>query len=76
MKLGADARPDAICSAKGCQAAATAAILWNNPTLHTPERRKIWLACADHTTTLHDFLAIRGFVKDVVPVDQIPANAG
>ena len=58
--------PD-TCSAKGCQAPAVWALQWNNPKLHTPERRKTWLACEEHRSTLGDFLAARGFLKDVVP---------
>lgn len=57
--------PD-ICSAKGCTAPAAFELLWNNPKLHTPERRKIWLACAAHRTSLADFLGARNFLKDVV----------
>ena len=34
----------AICSAKGCQAPAAHELGWNNPKLHTPDRRKVWLA--------------------------------
>jgi hypothetical protein len=41
--------------------------LWNNPKLHTPERRKTWLACETHRSTLGDFLGARGFLRDVVP---------
>ena len=58
--------PD-TCSAKGCQAPAVWALLWNNPKLHTAERRKTWLACEEHRATLGDFLGARGFLKDVVP---------
>ncbi len=61
----ADPSPD-VCSAKGCTAGATWALLWNNPKLHTPERRKTWLACEDHKTSLSDFLGARGFLKDAV----------
>ena len=60
------AGPD-TCSAKGCQEPATWALLWNNPKLHTPDRRKTWLACDVHRPTLGDFLGARGFLKDVVP---------
>lgn len=56
-----------VCSARGCQAAATRQLLWNNPKLHTPERRKVWLACDDHEQSLSDFLSARGFLKDVEP---------
>ena len=60
------------CSARGCQSAAVWALLWNNPKLHTPERRKAWLACEEHRTSLADFLAARQFLRDVVPVDEAP----
>ena len=52
-------RADDTCSAKGCQAPAVWALLWNNPKLHTPERRKTWLACETHRSTLGDFLGAR-----------------
>ena len=56
----------ALCSAKGCTAPAAWDLLWNNPKLHTPGRRKTWLACEDHKASLSDFLGARGFLKDVV----------
>jgi hypothetical protein len=65
-----------ICSAKACRREATWALLWNNPRLHTTERRKVWLGCDEHRLSLSDFLSMRGFLKDVVPVDEIPADAG
>ena len=55
-----------ICSAKGCGADATNQVVWNNPKIHTPDRRKIWLACDDHTPTLKKFLDARGFWKENV----------
>ena len=63
-----------VCSAKGCAAPAVWALLWNNPKLHTPERRKTWLACAEHRGSLGDFLGARQFLKDVVPVEDRPAD--
>lgn len=54
------------CSAKGCTVPAAHALLWNNPKVHTPERRKTWLACPEHVSSLGDFLRARGFLKDVV----------
>ena len=60
----------AICSAKGCQHDAVWALLWNNPKLHTPERRKVWLACDDHRQSLSDFLGARQFLRDVVPYEE------
>ncbi|KQY64383.1 MULTISPECIES: hypothetical protein [unclassified Nocardioides] len=56
------------CSAKGCQEAARWSLLWNNPKLHTPERRKTWLACDEHKESLSEFLAARNFLKDVEPL--------
>ncbi|MFJ6630569.1 hypothetical protein ACIQMR_04035 [Streptomyces sp. NPDC091376] len=59
-----------ICSAKGCRAAAVWVLAWNNPKLHTPERRKTWLACDEHREHLSQFLGVRGFLKDVVTLDE------
>lgn len=55
------------CSAKGCPAPASWRLLWNNPKLHTPERRKAWLACDDHRQSLSDFLGARGFLRETAP---------
>ncbi|MFH8406387.1 hypothetical protein ACH4FX_16600 [Streptomyces sp. NPDC018019] len=59
-----------VCSAKGCRAAAVWVLAWNNPKLHTPERRKTWLACDEHREHLSNFLNLRGFLKDVVPLAE------
>ncbi len=67
---------DLRCSAKGCRARAVTALLWNNPRLHDPSRRKVWLACPDHEESLGSFLGLRGFLRERVPVEQIPAGAG
>ena len=56
-----------VCSAKGCQVPAVWALQWNNPKLHTPDRRKVWLACDEHRESLAQFLGARNFLKDVVP---------
>jgi hypothetical protein len=56
------------CSAKGCPAPATWELLWNNPKLHTPERRKTWLACDEHRDSLSEFLGARGFLKERRPL--------
>lgn len=58
--------PD-LCSAKGCRAAATWELHWNNPKLHTPDRRKVWLACEEHKESLSTFLGARQFLQEVVP---------
>ena len=65
-----------ICSAKGCRTDATLALLWNNPTLHTPQRRKVWLACDEHAGSLSDFLSRKGFLKGRVPVSEITDEMG
>lgn len=63
-----------ICSAKGCRAAAVWVLAWNNPKLHTPERRKTWLACEEHREHLSNFLDLRGFLKDVVTLEEWEAS--
>ncbi|MER6914957.1 hypothetical protein ABT354_25050 [Streptomyces sp. NPDC000594] len=63
-----------VCSAKGCRAAAVWVIAWNNPTLHTPERRKTWLACEEHREHLSGFLGVRGFLKEVVALEEWQAR--
>ena len=57
-----------VCSAKGCRAAARWVLAWNNPAVHTPDRRKEWVACDTHREHLSDFLARRGFLLDVTPL--------
>lgn len=59
---------DLICSARGCGRTAEFEIVWNNPKIHTPERRKIWLACPDHEESLRTFLSARGFWKESLPI--------
>ncbi|MFK3982357.1 hypothetical protein ACI2K4_18495 [Micromonospora sp. NPDC050397] len=61
-----------VCSARGCREAAVWALRWNNPRLHTADRRKTWLACAAHRQSLGDFLDARGFLRDVAPMDPSP----
>jgi hypothetical protein len=57
----------AVCSAKGCHENARWALRWNNPKLHPPERRKIWLACEEHRASLGEFLNVRGMLREVEP---------
>jgi hypothetical protein len=59
---------DLVCSARGCTEPATWQLLWNNPKLHTEERRKVWLACDAHRVSLSDFLAARSFLRETVPL--------
>lgn len=51
-------------------------LVWNNPRVHTPERRKTWLACDGHRESLAQFLQLRGFLKDVVAVRDRPPDLG
>lgn len=64
------------CSAKGCRTDATFGLLWNNPKLHTPQRRKVWMACEEHADSLREFLSRRGFLKGTVPVSEITQEMG
>ncbi|MDF2145711.1 hypothetical protein [Knoellia sp. p5-6-4] len=68
--------PHLVCSAKGCRATARWAHLWNNPRVHTPQRRKVWLACDDHRASLGEFLSVRGFLVETLPATEVPADAG
>ncbi|MDQ1604914.1 MAG: hypothetical protein QOE01_2759 [Actinomycetota bacterium] len=62
-----------ICSAKGCRNEARWVLAWNNPKLHTPDRRKTWVACESHRESLGGFLSARGFLRETVPVAEWPA---
>jgi len=71
MNLDTSPGSQTICSAKDCRADAAYGLLWNNPKLHAPEKRKTWLACEEHRESLSYFLSVRGFLKDTVPVSQL-----
>lgn len=61
-----------MCSAKGCREVAAWALRWNNPKLHDAERRKTWLACPDHRQHLEHFLTARSFLRETIPVAELP----
>jgi len=65
-----------VCSAKGCRATAQWAVRWNNPRIHTAERRKVWLACSDHREHLEEHLRARGFWHDTVGVTELEPTDG
>jgi len=67
--------PDLVCSARGCRSGADHALRWNNPRLHTPERRKTWLACDEHREHLSAHLQVRGFLREVEAVEAAPLTA-
>jgi hypothetical protein len=72
----ADDGPEMLeCSARGCRAEAAWGLRWNNPRLHTPDRRKVWLACDEHREHLEGFLGARGLYKDTVPVAELLGEA-
>ena len=73
MTTGPD-EAEPTCSARGCRAEASWALLWNNPRLHTPERRKTWLACDEHRDSLSEFLKARSFLRDVQPTPVQPGS--
>ncbi|NLS08802.1 acetone carboxylase [Nesterenkonia sp. MY13] len=58
------------CSRKGCTAEAQWQIKWNNPKIHDPERRKIWLACSEHRDWLENFLRQRMFWRSTEPMEE------
>lgn len=64
------------CSAKGCREEAVWGLRWNNPSIHTPQRNKVWLACETHESTLRSFLDVRGFYRESVPVGELTASDG
>ncbi len=64
----------ATCSRKACRADASWQLLWNNPKIHTPDRRKVWLACGEHKEWLEDYLQTRGLWKETLPVDAARAS--
>lgn len=72
--LGALSQPNsdqsrAICSRKGCEQTASWQIVWNNPKVHSPERRKIWTSCIEHRIFLEDFVRSRQFWIETLPMD-------
>ena len=55
----------AVCSRAGCRAPASWVIVWRNPRIHAPDRRKQWTACDQHVEYLRGFLAARDFPVEV-----------
>lgn len=71
MLPGEQGRPEEpICSRKGCREAAQWRLLWNNPKIHAPERRKTWLACAEHRDWLEDYLRTRLLWRETLPLTE------
>lgn len=72
---GSTGPAEAECSRKGCRNRASWRLEWNNPRIHAPERRKTWLACAEHRHWLAEYLQSRGLLKDVLPLDAPEGRA-
>ena len=64
----ADGVPAATCSRAGCREPALWRVEWRNPKIHSPDRRKIWVACDEHRDYLRDYLAARDFPVAVWPM--------
>ncbi len=53
------------------------AVVWNNPKVHTPTRRKVWAACDEHRDSLRTFVDLRGFLIEVIPMEELdPSRDG
>jgi hypothetical protein len=65
---------DLVCSARGCRTRARWALRWNNPRLHTTERRKTWLACEEHLAGLTEHLGVRGFLRETEAIAPLAAH--
>jgi hypothetical protein len=63
-----------ICSAKGCHIPAVWVLSWNNPSLHTADRRKTWTACDEHLDHLSTFLSTRGFLRETLAMTAYVAE--
>ena len=74
--MTAGSTPSLVCSAKGCRAVPEHAVVWRNPRLHTPGRRKVWLACDEHRDHLRDFVQVRGFLLEGGPVADLDGEDG
>lgn len=71
-----DGVPAATCSRAGCREAALWRVEWRNPKIHSPDRRKIWVACDEHRDYLRDYLAARDFPVAVWPLVPLTAAGG
>lgn len=72
--LGAPLATD-TCSRAGCREAAVWRLDWRNPRIHSEDRVKTWVACAEHVDYLREFLAARDFPLSVSPLAAADAAA-
>ena len=59
--IGSEGPSELRCSRSGCRQLATTNINWRNPTLHTVDRVKVWLACDEHRSFFIEYFENRGF---------------
>lgn len=71
VNLGAPIEHTYTCSRARCRDEAAWALVWRNPKIHTPDRRKTWLACDDHLAVLSSFLTDRSFPLETIPVGDL-----
>ena len=74
IEASADALAVSDCSRAGCRAPALWRIEWRNPKIHSPDRRKVWVACEEHRDFLRDYLAAREFPVSVAPLSAAGAS--
>jgi hypothetical protein len=58
------------CSRAGCRTEASFNVNWRNPRIHSVDRVKVWLACAEHRSYLEEYLSTRGFPVVVTPLGE------
>jgi hypothetical protein len=77
--IGVDGAATARCSRADCTNDAEYNLNWRNPKIHTEDRVKVWLACAEHVDYLRDYLETRGLPVVVtafgVTVDRVPDHS-
>lgn len=71
INLGAPIEHQYTCSRAGCRDEASWVLQWRNPKIHTPERKKQWLACDAHLDVLRTFLEDRSFPLEVLAVSEL-----
>lgn len=64
-----------LCSRASCSKQAQHAIRWQNPRIHTGDRKKTWLACDEHLQYLRDFLESRSFPLQVISILELDRAA-
>ena len=66
------------CSRASCGLPALWQVNWRNPRIHSIDRVKVWLACAEHRDFLRDYLEARDFPVVVtaigVSIEQVGSS--